>query len=120
MQQNTLPEAALIAVVRPAGWRGAAACRNAAYNNGQPMVTPSYDTDGNPNSFSAGELLNIKNIWRGVAEDFAPFDIDVTTEDPSLTNTPLTDWVRAAIGGSSYTYFGNGYGGIAYVGVAFT
>jgi hypothetical protein len=95
-------------------------CRNANYNNGQPMTVPPYDTDGFVSTaFSATELSNIKAIWRGVAEDFAPFDIDVTTEDPSLTNTPLQDWVRAAIGGSSYTYFAAGYGGIAYVNVAF-
>lgn len=82
------------------------------------MITPPYDTDNNPGSFSATELSNIRAIWRWVAEDFAPFDIDVTTEDPSLT-APESDWVRAAIGGSSYTYFKAGYGGIAYVNVAF-
>lgn len=58
-------------------------------------------------------------MFRAVAEDYAPFDVDITTEDPSLTNTPLSDWVRAAIGGSSTTYFGAGYGGIAYLSAAF-
>lgn len=58
-------------------------------------------------------------MFRAVAEDYSPFDVDVTTEDPSLTNTPPSDWVRAAIGGSSYTYFGAAYGGIAYLASAF-
>ena len=46
------------------------------------VTTPAYDTDGNPSSFSAAEKANMVAIWRAVAEDFAAFDVDITTEDP--------------------------------------
>lgn len=45
-------------------------------------------------SFSAAERTAIQEIWARVAEDFAPFDIDVTTEDPgkaALTRTDSSD-----------------------------
>jgi hypothetical protein len=78
------------------------------------LTSPAYDTDGNPAAFSASELSDIVAIWRSVAEDYAAWDVDVTTED---TGAPLEgNGVRAVIGGSSQTIFGDGlYGGIAYV-----
>ena len=75
-------------------------------------MTPPYDTDGNPASFSTTELANIVAIWRSVAEDYAAFDVDVTTEEPL---DQLTIGSRAAIGGSSYDWYGAGAGGVAYV-----
>ena len=41
-----------------------------------------YDTDGNPKSFSTSEVSSMAEIWERIVEDFAPFDVDVTTEDP--------------------------------------
>lgn len=41
-----------------------------------------YDTDGSPNTFSDQEQADILEIWARVAEDYAPFDVDVTTEEP--------------------------------------
>ncbi len=41
-----------------------------------------YDTDGKPRSFSDSEVSSMAEIWERIAEDFAPFDVDVTTEDP--------------------------------------
>jgi hypothetical protein len=41
-----------------------------------------YDTDGNPKSFSDSEVSSMAEIWARVAEDFAPFDVDITTEEP--------------------------------------
>ncbi len=43
---------------------------------------PAFDMDGDPNYFSDGEVATIKEIWTGVAEDFAPFNINVTTISP--------------------------------------
>ena len=42
-----------------------------------PIVTPAFDTDSKPASFSEAEQRDIIAIWRAVAEDFAPFDVDV-------------------------------------------
>src|SRR5437867_2527541 len=46
------------------------------------IVTPAYDTDGDPTSFSDYELACINQIWQYVAEDYSPFNINVTTVAP--------------------------------------
>lgn len=93
-------------------------------NNGTTIITPSFDIDNNPSSFSATELARIREIWERVSEDYLPFNIDVTTEDPGInalikSNTSDTDWgVRVAIGGVNTTVLpvdGTGAGGVAYL-----
>ena len=51
-----------------------------------------YDTDKKPKSFSASEVSAMADIWRRIAEDYAPFEVDVTTEDPGRAK-PDTAWV---------------------------
>ncbi|MAI72857.1 MAG: hypothetical protein CMM01_18390, partial [Rhodopirellula sp.] len=46
------------------------------------IVSPAYDPAGNGASFTDAELAQIQGIWKRVAEDFSPFEINVTTEDP--------------------------------------
>jgi hypothetical protein len=65
------------------------------------IIVPPYDIDGNLASFSPTELSNIVAIWRGVSEDYAPFNVDVTTVNEIATGAPMTDYVRVAIGGKS-------------------
>lgn len=48
----------------------------------QPFYVPVYDTDGDKTNFSAAEEAEMEEIFRRVAEDFAPFDVNVTTFDP--------------------------------------
>jgi hypothetical protein len=55
--------------------------------------------DGNTSNWSGSELYDILAIWRGVAEDFAPFDVDVTTEEPTDPNW-IKHGARVAVGGS--------------------
>ena len=43
------------------------------------LSTPAYNTDFTGGAFSLGEQQEIRNIWAAVAEDFAPFNINVTT-----------------------------------------
>lgn len=43
------------------------------------IFTPPFDMDGNNRTFNEEERRAILGIWRAVAEDFAPFDVDVTT-----------------------------------------
>jgi hypothetical protein len=78
-----------------------------------------YDIDGNTSSFSSDELTNIFEVWRRVAEDYAPFNIDVTTEEPaSFTNT--TGRVLITPGtdkNGKLLPWGNSSGGVAYVNV---
>ena len=84
-----------------------------------PIVTPAYTFEGDSSSFTANELARIQRIWSRVAEDFAPFDVNVTTEEPgveALRNAGGgdTQWgIRVVIGED--TWRGSG-GGVAYVG----
>jgi hypothetical protein len=92
--------------------------------SGTTFVAPPFDTDGNPAAFSADELAMVQGIWQRVAEDYAPFEVDVTTEAPtssSLTrgNTKDTDYGLTVVitNGSLSSTLCGGCGGIAYVGV---
>lgn len=70
--------------------------------------------DGNRASFSDTEKRAIIAIWRYMAEDFAPFEVGVTTEDDGLSLSGRG--VRVAIGGAWADWLGSPAGGIAYVG----
>ena len=68
----------------------------------------------------------MQSVWQRVAEDYAPFDVDVTTEDPgaaALTRIDAADQVygtRALISPSTTAaskLCGGGCGGMAYIGV---
>ena len=89
------------------------------YNNNNPITTPAYSIDGSP-TFSDTELQNIQEIWARVAEDFSPFEVDVTTEEPGvndLRNTGGGDtrWgIRVVIGANTGWY--EPAGGVAFRG----
>ncbi|MEN9360170.1 MAG: hypothetical protein RL095_1705 [Verrucomicrobiota bacterium] len=53
-----------------------------------------FSTDTDFTSFSTAEQTTMKQIWERVAEDYAAFDVDVTTENPSATQwaTNKTAW----------------------------
>lgn len=88
---------------------------------GDPIVSPAYDTDGDRSSFSNIEMDSIQNVWKRVAEDYAPFDVDVTTEDPgqdAITRSSSTDdryGTRVVMTVDDFA--GCGCGGFAYVGI---
>ena len=75
------------------------------------VTTPVYDIDGDATTFSDAELIRIQEIWARVAEDFAPFNVDVTTVDPGDFSNG--NGLRVAIGGDG-SWIGP-YGGVAYV-----
>ncbi|MEZ6068022.1 MAG: zinc-dependent metalloprotease family protein [Planctomycetaceae bacterium] len=91
-----------------------------SWNSGTAFDTPAYDIDNNVASFSNQELENIQIIWQHVMEDFAPFDVNVTTEDPGIerlrnTGGGDTQWgIRVVIGGDGAWY--GSAGGVAYIG----
>ncbi len=84
---------------------------------GGPYDTYPYDTNGDDNVVTATEREQICEIWLRVAEDFAPFNIDVTTVEPAsfhptagrLLITRDHDKNGAALPSA-------GAGGVAYVG----
>ncbi len=52
-------------------------------NGGMPARTYSgFTLDADPTTFNSSELAYIQEVWRIVAEKYAPFDVDVTTQDP--------------------------------------
>jgi len=91
---------------------------NLKYSNVPRWDCLPFDTDGNTNTFSPSEQTYIIQIWERVSEDYAPFDVDVTTEQPTHWTTttghalitPDTD-----ANGLHCPHYGSG--GIAYVDV---
>ena len=46
----------------------------------------AFDFNGNPAEFSPGERLAMQNVFRIVAEDFAPYNVNVTTSQDAYDN----------------------------------
>lgn len=95
---------------------------NSSFTGGADIITPPFSNDSTVSTaFSQTELDNIFSIWQRVSEDYAPFDVDVTTQDPgpeALRKSSTSDTqygVRVCIGGSSYDWYGAGAGGVAYL-----
>ncbi len=103
-------------------FRGATLTNTAWNSNGNTIVAPPFDLDGVPGTFSTTELQRIQYIWQRVAEDFAPFDVNVTTEQPPadrLTRSGSTDTVfgTTALITTRAGVYSCSCGGVAYVGV---
>ncbi len=90
---------------------------------GAEIVSPAYSIDADPTSFSETERAQVLLAWQVVAEDFAAFDVNVTTRTP-----PASALTRSSAGDRTYgmpvvvtptNAVGDdcGCGGSAYVGV---
>ncbi|MCH1865336.1 hypothetical protein [Nocardioides sp. CFH 31398] len=87
--------------------------------------TAVYDFEGDlTTDFTEAERAEVFALWEAVAEDFAPFDVDVTTADPgpaALTRSSTSDreyGTRVAIGASPSGIGACGpCGGVAFLGV---
>ena len=92
---------------------------NTAWNSTYSTLTARpYDLDGVETSFSSAELDNIAEIWRRVAEDYAAFDIDVTTAQPStFGNKTGRVVITRDTDASGKSMPAKGAGGVAYVNV---
>ena len=82
---------------------------------------PAYDLSGNPAVFDDNERANIYSIWSRVAEDYLPFDVDITTEEPTaaaLAKTSTTDinYGTRVVVTKTGTISCN-CGGVAYIGI---
>ena len=98
---------------------------NRTDNKGRDIHAVPYDLDGDLETFSEEEVAAIEEIWQRVSEDFSPFDINITTVEPSpgqfrdgrgairaIISTNIDD---EATGGTGEEWFKNA-GGVAYVG----
>ena len=90
---------------------------------GSTVALSAYDFEGGASTFTDAERINIQNIWATVTEDYAPFDVNVTTADPgvaSITRDGAADGIygtRTAITNDVTGQTSCGCGGFAYVGV---
>lgn len=50
-----------------------------------------WDPSSDGESFNDAELAMIQEVWERVAEDYAPFDVDITTENPGAAGLARTD-----------------------------
>ena len=78
---------------------------------------PAFNFTGN-SSFSNAEKIRIQQIYQNVAEDFLPFDVNVTTKLPAQSDLVRTNGADSRYGVrvvfTRWTQgFGRGYGGIA-------
>ncbi|MGF9756546.1 M12 family metallo-peptidase [Microvirga sp. 0TCS3.31] len=93
------------------------------WNDGREIVSPAYSVDADRTTFGDIERAQIHLAWRSVAEDYAPFDVNVTTRRPApsaLTRTSSSDrtyGVPVVITSTNVVGSGCGCGGAAYVGV---
>lgn len=91
---------------------------NSSFTSNNPIITPPYTLDSDP-AFSNAELTQIQQIWEMMSEDFRPFNVNVTTQDPgiaALVNSGGTDnqWgIRVVFGDNNWF---DPVGGVAYLG----
>ena len=87
---------------------------------------PAWDPSHDGPSFDDAELAKVQAVWAMVAEDFAAFDVDVTTEDPGPAGLSRADaadttyGARALITPSDDAWnriCGRACGGVAYLSV---
>ncbi|MBQ7813025.1 MAG: hypothetical protein IJ387_00850, partial [Thermoguttaceae bacterium] len=76
------------------------------------LAHPALDLDGSA-GYGVSELKMIQEVWARVAEDYAPFNVNVTTDPNVWANA--TNGVRCVVGGYSPSA-----GGLSYVGCVAT
>ena len=91
------------------------------WQSGATFTSPAYDRDGDPTTFNADEQEQIQRAWQRVVEDFAPFNVNVTTQEPDIerlrnTGGGDTQWgVRVVISGDNGAWQGGSSGGVAFL-----
>eukprot|EP00808_Paulinella_micropora_P026561 g44598.t1 len=89
-----------------------------AWASGATIDAKAYSYDADNTTYSSYELDLIGDAWAVVAEDFAPFDIDVTTEQPaSLTNNVGHVLMTDQVDRQGVNMYPCTCGGVAYVNV---
>ncbi len=81
---------------------------------------PAWNREGGVGSFSNAERIEIQKQFQNVAEDFAPFDVNVTTKNPGQaalikSNSADQNYGVRVVNTQATDGFGDGIGGIAYL-----
>ncbi len=83
----------------------------ATWGSYRNLRTQAFDSNGNAAGLSGAEMSAVREIWLRVAEDFAPFNLNVTTVEPGPAAAARS--LRVVIGATAG--FPAGVGGVAYV-----
>jgi hypothetical protein len=77
----------------------------------------AFSTDGDYATFNDAEQVAIKRVWQRMAEDYAPFNIDVTTEPPPTFTTRTAEALitRTTDADGNLNPSAASAGGVAYV-----
>lgn len=83
-----------------------------------PIPAVGFSSDTDYSTFSDAEQAAIKRIWQRLAEDYAPFNVDVTTEEPTTFNTRTARaLITRSTDANGVANPSSGGGGVAYVNV---
>ena len=93
-----------------------------AWASGATIDSPAFSLDADRAMFSHNEMDIIQEVWKRVAEDYAPFDVDITTEDPgqdAITRSSSADekYGTRAVITTLDSRLCTSCGGVAYVGI---
>lgn len=86
---------------------------NANYFGGGPINYQPFNIDSDASTFSDTERYLMYLGWLEASEDYAPFDVNVTTSRQIYLATPVNRRSRIIATPTNFL----GYGGVAYVGV---
>ncbi|HBS27677.1 MAG TPA: hypothetical protein DD827_11260, partial [Gammaproteobacteria bacterium] len=86
---------------------------NVNHNDGNDIVYTPYSIDSDATNFSAADLNQIWLGWREAAEDFAPFNVNVTT-DPAVYDAVTNPHRVRNISTTTNDFYSNA-GGVAYL-----
>lgn len=103
-------------------FQGATLTSTAWNGSGGSLTALPFDLDGLPYSYTTAELQRLQYIWQRVAEDYAPFDVDVTTEPPppdliTRSGSGDGDFGTVVLVTKSTGVYSCNCGGVAYLGV---
>lgn len=83
-----------------------------------PIPAVAFSTDGDFTTFNDSEQLAIKRIWQRVSEDYAPFNVDVTTERPATMGSRVANvLITRNTDANGNANPSSSAGGVAYVNV---
>lgn len=94
--------------------------QNTAWNTSigrSTIPAVAFSSDSDRTTFSDSEQQAIKRIWQRVAEDYAPFNVDVTTErPPTFTTRTANALITRNTDANGAANPSSTAGGVAYVG----
>jgi hypothetical protein len=87
----------------------------ASWTNWSNITIPSYATEGDNAPLTQTDVDSITGIWQIVAENYSPYDVNVTTVDPRTLKGYSGGVSQIDIGGNG-SWTGGTYGGMSQVG----